>query len=122
MDRRTWAVGLVASAGAFALVFFVVTVFCGAMERPPGGQAQCVSAPHPLPGLYVLVCALGTWLAWRRMAWAVVGLGALMAGAAVLFMFSLGYIGLGPSVLVLVAGVLLMGTRQAPPPREAPPA
>lgn len=119
MDRRTWATGLVASAGAFALVFFVVTVFCGAMERAPGGPAQCASAPHLLPAAFALVCVIGVWLAWRRMAWAVIGLGVLMTATSVLYMFSVGYFGLAPAAVVLVAGLLLLGDHAETEPADS---
>lgn len=118
MDRRTWAAGLVASAGAFALVFFVFTLFCGMMAvdaKGPGeprNEPYCVPAPHPVAAVFAMVCVLGVWLAWRRMAWAVVGLGVLMTATSLLFIFSLGYFGVGPAAVVLVAGFLLFGTKE----------
>lgn len=125
MDRRTLAVGLVASAGAFALVFFAFTLFCGMMavegNEPgePPNEPYCVPAPHPVAAGFAMVCVLGVWLAWRRMAWAVVGLGALMTATFLLFIFSMGYFGLGPAIAVVVAGLLLLGTGDETEPGPA---
>lgn len=117
MDRRHVAVGCALAGVAIALTFALVTYLCGVRSvgeictsaADCAAKSSCVSYLHPMAIPYVLLALAGVALAWMRLAYPLLVMGALGTLVGIAFGMSMGLAGIGVGVLVLAAGVALLG-------------
>lgn len=118
MDHRRYvAVGCALAGAALALVFAYQTYVCGMRSvgetctsaADCAAKSSCVSYLHPMAIPYVLLGLAGAALAWMRLAYPLLVMGAVGTLVGIAFGLSMGFVGMGVGVLVLAAGVVVLG-------------